>query len=82
MIAMFPLDIRKILRYVHRCPDIIKTLKLCFFKYNLPSLISFLDPMLNHESNIFKPFLLIVFDLWRFFLPEFRIAGVRSKIRN
>jgi hypothetical protein len=24
----------------------------------------------------------IVFDLWRFFLPEFRIAGVRSKNRT
>jgi hypothetical protein len=23
----------------------------------------------------------IVFDLWRFFLPEFRNAGVHSKIR-
>jgi hypothetical protein len=24
----------------------------------------------------------VVFDMWRFFLPEFRIAGVRSKIRT
>jgi hypothetical protein len=55
-----------------------------FFKWNLPSLISFLDSMLNCESNLQGRFYLpgIVFDQWGFFLPEFRIARVPSKIRT
>jgi hypothetical protein len=41
------------------CPNIIKTLKLCFFKWKLPSLILFLNSMLNYESNLYRSFLLI-----------------------
>jgi hypothetical protein len=61
-----------------QCPNIIKTLKLCFFKWNLPSLIKFLDSMLNYESNLHRSFLLIChrFRSVALFLPEFRIAGV------
>jgi hypothetical protein len=41
------------------CLNIIKTLKLCFFKRNLPSLILFLNSMLNYELNLYRSFLLI-----------------------
>jgi hypothetical protein len=41
------------------CLNIIKTLKLCFFKRNLPSLILFLNSMLNYESNLYRSFLFI-----------------------
>jgi hypothetical protein len=41
------------------CFNIIKTLKLCFFKRNLPSLILFLNSVLNYESNLYRSFLLI-----------------------
>jgi hypothetical protein len=41
------------------CPNIIKTLKLCFFKWKLPSLILFLNSMVNYESNLYRSFLLI-----------------------
>jgi hypothetical protein len=41
-----------------QCPNIIKTLKLCFFKWKLPSLILFLNSMLNYESNLYRSFLL------------------------
>jgi hypothetical protein len=51
MIAAFPLHIRKILRHTG-CPNTIKTQQLCFFKWNLPILISFLDSMLNYEPNL------------------------------
>jgi hypothetical protein len=40
-------------------PNIIKTLKLCFFKWKLPSSILFLNSMLNYESNLYRSFLLI-----------------------
>jgi hypothetical protein len=40
------------------CPNIIKTLKLCFFKWKLPSLILFLNSMLNYESKLYRSFLL------------------------
>jgi hypothetical protein len=41
------------------CLNIIKTLKLCFFKRNLPSLILFLNSMLNYESTLYRSFLLV-----------------------
>jgi hypothetical protein len=74
MIARLPLHIRKILRYIYRCPNIIY----------ISSLISFLDSMLNCESNLHRSFLLICHCFWSvaLLLPEFRIARVPSKIRT
>jgi hypothetical protein len=46
----------------------------------LPSLILFLNSMLNYRGRFYLS--AIVFDLWRFTLPEFRIAGFRSKIHT
>jgi hypothetical protein len=66
------------------CLNIIITLKLCFFKRNLPSLILFLNSMLNYESNLYRSLLLIYHRFWSvaLFLQEFRIAGVPTKIRT
>jgi hypothetical protein len=40
--------------------------------------------MLNYESNLYRSFLLLCHGFWSMalFLPEFRIAGIRSKIRS
>jgi hypothetical protein len=72
MIAAFLLHIHKILRYIYRCLNIIKTLKLCFFKWNLPSLISYIE-------GIFTYIPAIIFDLWRFFYQNFELQGCVRK---
>jgi hypothetical protein len=54
MIATLLLHIRKILRYIYSVSRYYKNTKVMFFKRNLPSLILFLNSMLNYEPNLYR----------------------------
>jgi hypothetical protein len=78
--ASILLHIRKTLRYIYSVSQYYKNTKVMFFKRNLPSLILFLNSMLNYESNLYRSFLLILFLISGAFFT--RISNCRGPFEN